>query len=75
VVTGLAGNSSTIILDGLRAGEKVLLPTATSTGASSLSSRLGRALGGGGGGALGGGGFGGGGGGGGGGGVFFRGGG
>lgn len=69
VVTGLAGNSSTIVLSGLRAGEKVLLPTATSTGASSLTSRLGRALGGGGGGALGGGGLGGGGG------VFFRGGG
>jgi multidrug efflux pump subunit AcrA (membrane-fusion protein) len=76
VVTGLAGNSSTIVLSGLRTGEKVLLPTATSTGASSLTSRLGRALGGGGGGgALGGGGLGGGGGGGGGGGVFFRGGG
>jgi multidrug efflux pump subunit AcrA (membrane-fusion protein) len=56
VVTGLAGNSSTIVLSGLQAGEKVLLPTATSTGASSLTSRLGRALGGGGG-ALGGGGF------------------
>lgn len=72
VVTGLAGDSSTIILSGLQTGEKVLLPTATSTGASSLTSRLGSRLGGGGlGGALGGGG------GGfpGGGGVFFRGGG
>jgi multidrug efflux pump subunit AcrA (membrane-fusion protein) len=78
VVTGLAGNSTTIVLSGLHAGEKVLLPTATSSGASSLASRLGRALGGGGalgGGAGGGGGLGGGGGGGGGGGVLFRGGG
>jgi HlyD family secretion protein len=73
VVTGLAGNSSTIVLSGLNAGEKVLLPTATSTGASSLTSRLGRT----GAGALGGGGLGGGGGGfaGGGGAAFFRGGG
>jgi hypothetical protein len=74
VVTGLAGNSSTIVLSGLSAGEKVLLPTATSTGAS-LTSRLGSRLGGG---ALGGGGLGGGGGGGfagGGGAAFFRGGG
>jgi multidrug efflux pump subunit AcrA (membrane-fusion protein) len=70
VVTGLAGDSSTIVLSGLRAGERVLLPTATGTGAGSLTSRLGRALGGGGG-ALGGGG----GGLGGGGGAFFRGGG
>jgi multidrug efflux pump subunit AcrA (membrane-fusion protein) len=72
VVAGLAGEDSTIVLSGLRAGEKVLLPSATGTGASSLTSRLGRALGGGGGGGLGGGG---GGLGGGGGGVFFRGGG
>jgi HlyD family secretion protein len=56
VSTGLAGDSSTIVLSGLRAGEEVLLPTATGTGAgtSSLTSRLGRALSGGG--ALGGGG-------------------
>jgi len=63
VVTGLAGNSSTIILSGLNAGEKVALPVATSS-ASALSGRaggaLGRAglgggLGGGGGGGLGGG--------------------
>jgi multidrug efflux pump subunit AcrA (membrane-fusion protein) len=69
VVAGLAGNSSTIVLSGLRAGEKVLLPTATSTGTGTggLASRLGRALGGGG---LGGGGFAGGGGA-----AFFRGGG
>jgi len=76
VVTGLAGNTSTIILSGLKAGETVVLPAASSsTGTSSLTSRLGRA----GGGAVGGGGLGGGGGGlaggGGGGGAFFRGGG
>jgi HlyD family secretion protein len=80
VVTGLAGNTSTIILSGLKAGETVVLPAAsssTSTSTSSLTSRLGRA----GSGALGGGGLGGGGsgfaggGGGGGGGAFFRGGG
>ena len=41
VVTGLAGNSSTIVLSGLRAGEKVRLPTASSTSsATSLTSRL-----------------------------------
>jgi hypothetical protein len=65
VATGLAGNSSTIILSGLSAGETVVLPAATSTssGASSVLSRLGSRLGGGGlGGALGGGG----------GGAFFR---
>ena len=57
VVTGLAGNSSTIILSGLKAGEEILLPVASSTGASSLTSRLGSRLGGGlGGGGLGGGG-------------------
>ena len=61
VVTGLAGNSSTIILSGLKAGEQILLPVASSTGASSLTSRLAGRLGGGG---LGGGGLGGGGGGG-----------
>jgi len=70
VVTGLAGNSSTIVLSGLKAGETVVLPTATSTRSSTsltsrLSSRLGGGgLGGGGGGGLGGGGA-----------VFFRGGG
>jgi multidrug efflux pump subunit AcrA (membrane-fusion protein) len=75
VVTGLAGNTSTIILSGLKADETVLLPAATSTSSStSLTSRLSRlAGGGGGGGAIGGGGFVGGGGGG--GGAFFRGGG
>ncbi len=73
VVTGLAGNSTTIVLSGLHPGEKVLLPTATNSGTGSLTSRLGRALGGGG--ALGGGALGGGAGGPGGGGVLFRGGG
>jgi multidrug efflux pump subunit AcrA (membrane-fusion protein) len=47
VLTGLVGNSSTIVLSGLRAGEKVLLPTITSAGASSLTSRLGGRAGGG----------------------------
>jgi multidrug efflux pump subunit AcrA (membrane-fusion protein) len=58
VVTGLAGNSSTIILSGLKAGETIVLPaarTTSSSSGSSLSSRLGRLAGGGGlGGALGG---------------------
>jgi hypothetical protein len=63
VVTGLAGNSSTIVLSGLRAGEQVALPVATTTGgAASLTSRLAGRTGGGLGGALGGGGLGGGGG-------------
>jgi multidrug efflux pump subunit AcrA (membrane-fusion protein) len=69
VVTGLAGNTSTIVLSGLKAGETVVLPAATSTSSStSLTSRLSSRLGGGGGAALGGGG-------GGGGAAFFRGGG
>jgi HlyD family secretion protein len=69
VVTGLAGNTSTIVLSGLTAGETVVLPAATSTSSStSLTSRLSRLAGGGG---LGGGGFAAGGGGG----AFFRGGG
>jgi multidrug efflux pump subunit AcrA (membrane-fusion protein) len=43
VTTGLAGNSSTIILSGLKAGETVVLPAASTTGSSgaSLTSRLG----------------------------------
>jgi hypothetical protein len=42
VVTGLAGNSSTIILSGLRAGEQIVLPVAhTTNGLSSVLSRLG----------------------------------
>ncbi len=59
VVTGLAGNSSTIILSGLSAGEKIALPIASTSSATSLSSRLGSRAGGGGlgGAALGGGGF------------------
>jgi hypothetical protein len=66
VTTGLAGNSSTIILSGLKAGETVLLPATSSTGTSgaSLTSKLagrGGGLGGlGGGGGFPGGGFGGG---------------
>jgi multidrug efflux pump subunit AcrA (membrane-fusion protein) len=57
VTTGLAGDSATIILSGLNVGERVLLPTATTSGAS-LSSRFGSRAGsrGGLGGALGGGG-------------------
>jgi multidrug efflux pump subunit AcrA (membrane-fusion protein) len=58
VVTGLAGNSSTIILSGLNAGEKVALPVALpASGASGVRGigGLGRGLGGGlGGGGLGG---------------------
>jgi multidrug efflux pump subunit AcrA (membrane-fusion protein) len=45
VVTGLAGNSSTIVLSGLKAGEEVLLPTLSSGGSSpsgGIASRLGR---------------------------------
>ena len=44
VVTGLAGNSSTIILSGLKAGETIVLPSTSTTstsGRSSTSSRLG----------------------------------
>jgi len=43
VTTGLAGNSSTIVLSGLKAGETVLLPATSSTGSSgaSLTSKLG----------------------------------
>lgn len=54
VLTGLAGNSSTIVLSGLSAGEEVVLPLARTSSTSSLLSRLGRG-GGGGGGVLGGG--------------------
>jgi multidrug efflux pump subunit AcrA (membrane-fusion protein) len=75
VRTGLAGNSTTIVLSGVKAGEEVALPVAASTSsATSLTSRLAGRLGGGLGGlggGLGGGGLGGGGGGG---GAFFRGG-
>jgi hypothetical protein len=49
VTTGLAGNTSTIVLSGLKAGETVVLPAATSTSSStSLTSRLSRLAGGGG---------------------------
>jgi multidrug efflux pump subunit AcrA (membrane-fusion protein) len=72
VVTGLAGNTSTIVLSGLKAGETVVLPAAstTSSSATNVLSRIGSRLGGGGlgGGAVGGAGLGGGG-------AFFRGGG
>jgi multidrug efflux pump subunit AcrA (membrane-fusion protein) len=68
VVTGLAGNSTTIILSGLKAGAEIALPVASTSSTTSLTSRLagrtGGALGGGGGGFAGGGG-----------GAFFRGGG
>jgi multidrug efflux pump subunit AcrA (membrane-fusion protein) len=63
VTTGLAGNTSTIVLSGLQAGETVVLPAASTTSSStSLASRLGGrtgagGLGGGGTGAGGGGGF------------------
>ncbi|HSZ14295.1 MAG TPA: biotin/lipoyl-binding protein [Solirubrobacteraceae bacterium] len=55
VVTGLAGNTSTIVLSGLKAGETVVLPAAstTSSSATNIISRISR-LGGGGGGGLGG---------------------
>ncbi len=47
VVTGLAGNSSTIILSGLHAGETIVLPAASSTSsATSLTSKLGSRAGG-----------------------------
>jgi multidrug efflux pump subunit AcrA (membrane-fusion protein) len=75
IVTGLAGNTSTIVLKGLKAGETVVLPAAstTSSSATNVISRIRSRLGGGG---LGGaGGIGGGAGLGGGGGAFFRGGG
>jgi multidrug efflux pump subunit AcrA (membrane-fusion protein) len=40
ITTGLAGDNTTIVLSGLKAGEEVVLASATSSG-SSLSSRLG----------------------------------
>jgi multidrug efflux pump subunit AcrA (membrane-fusion protein) len=73
VVTGLAGNTSTIILSGLKAGETVVLPATSTSSSTSLTSKLASRLGGGGlggaGGGIGGAGLGGGGG------AFFRGGG
>jgi hypothetical protein len=60
VTTGLAGDSSTIVLSGLKAGEEIVLPSATITSTSSsrsgTSSRTGNRLGGSLGGGLGGGG-------------------
>jgi membrane fusion protein, macrolide-specific efflux system len=58
VTTGLAGNTSTIVLSGLKAGETIVLPAASSTGSSTgLASKLGGRTGAGGlGGAVGGGG-------------------
>jgi multidrug efflux pump subunit AcrA (membrane-fusion protein) len=53
VVTGLAGNSSTIILSGLSTGDEVVLPVASTGGGASITSKLGGR----GGGGLGGGGF------------------
>jgi hypothetical protein len=44
VVTGLVGDSSTIVLSGLSAGEEVLLPLAR-TGVAGLGARLGGAVG------------------------------
>ncbi|HTZ86279.1 MAG TPA: biotin/lipoyl-binding protein [Solirubrobacteraceae bacterium] len=41
VTTGLAGNSATIVLSGLKAGERVALPQATSSSSANLLSRLG----------------------------------
>src|SRR6201994_5036810 len=42
VTTGLAGDSSTLILSGMKAGERVALPLASMSGTGSLSSRLAR---------------------------------
>lgn len=39
VTTGLAGNSTTIVLTGLKAGETVVLPTASSTSSSTSASK------------------------------------
>ncbi|MGC2373932.1 MAG: HlyD family efflux transporter periplasmic adaptor subunit [Solirubrobacteraceae bacterium] len=58
VIAGLAGNSSTIVLSGLKAGEEIVLPIATTSGSTSSTSITSR-LGGRSGGALGGGSFGG----------------
>jgi hypothetical protein len=41
VTAGLAGDSATIILSGLHAGEEVVLPVASTSSATSLLSRLG----------------------------------
>lgn len=44
IVAGLVGNSSTIVLAGLRAGEEILLPIARASTAGVLGGRLGSAL-------------------------------
>jgi hypothetical protein len=46
VSTGLAGDSSTIILSGLKAGEEIVLPSVTSTTTSSSSKASGARVGG-----------------------------
>jgi multidrug efflux pump subunit AcrA (membrane-fusion protein) len=46
VTTGLAGDSTTIVLSGLKAGERVALPQAASGGSANLLSRLGSGSGG-----------------------------
>lgn len=46
VTTGLAGDSTTIVLSGVKAGERVALPQATSGGGANLLSRLGSRTGG-----------------------------
>jgi hypothetical protein len=56
VTTGLAGNSSTIVLRGLKVGETVLLPATKTTGTAGQTPKLGGPGGGFGGGGLGGGG-------------------
>ncbi|HMD55991.1 MAG TPA: biotin/lipoyl-binding protein [Solirubrobacteraceae bacterium] len=40
VVTGLVGNSSTIILSGLNAGQEIAIPLASTSSATSITSRL-----------------------------------
>ncbi len=57
VTTGLAGDSSTIVLSGLKAGEEVVLPSLSTSGGASLTSRLSSRLGGSRSGGIGGGGF------------------
>jgi multidrug efflux pump subunit AcrA (membrane-fusion protein) len=58
VTTGLVGNSSTIILSGVKSGEEVVLPTVTTTASGTATRARTGAIGGGiGGGGIGGGGF------------------
>ncbi|HTY96038.1 MAG TPA: biotin/lipoyl-binding protein, partial [Solirubrobacteraceae bacterium] len=44
VTTGLAGNSTTIVLSGLKQGEEVVLPSLSTSSSSSLTSKLGGRL-------------------------------